>query len=242
MPHAPGRITRTPVAPAWHTIVFLALMLGASVFSAVAGHIPAIVALREIRALRYGVGFVGEWLYLAFIWYGIRLRGVTLAELIGGRWSTVGDVLRDAGRAIAFLIVSWIILAVGRIILGATTMNQSMVQLIPRTPGEVLLFVGVAVTAGVCEEIMCRGYVMRQFHAWTGSATVALIAQGVIFGGAHGYQGPSQMVLLSIFGCLFGWLAQRQQSLRPGIIAHVLQDVAFGVIGFLLVGRNIRRA
>jgi membrane protease YdiL (CAAX protease family) len=32
------------------------------------------------------------------------------------------------------------------------------------------------------------------------------------------------MAVITIFGCLFGLLAQWRRSLRPGMIAHFLQD------------------
>jgi membrane protease YdiL (CAAX protease family) len=35
---------------------------------------------------------------------------------------------------------------------------------------------------------------------------------------------PSQFVVITVFGCLFGLLAQWRQSLRPGMISHFLQD------------------
>ena len=53
--------------------------------------------------------------------------------------------------------------------------------------------------------------------------------QGVFFGLCHGYQGAKSVVTLSVYGCLFGLLAQRRRSLRPGMIAHFLQDGAGGL-------------
>ena len=32
------------------------------------------------------------------------------------------------------------------------------------------------------------------------------------------------MLILGVYGCLFGLLAHRTRSLRPGTIAHALQD------------------
>jgi hypothetical protein len=32
------------------------------------------------------------------------------------------------------------------------------------------------------------------------------------------------LVVVTVFGCLFGLLAQWRQSLRPGMIGHFLQD------------------
>ncbi|PYX43065.1 MAG: CPBP family intramembrane metalloprotease [Acidobacteria bacterium] len=73
---------------------------------------------------------------------------------------------------------------------------------------------------------MFRGYLQGQFTAWTGSAYAGLVLQALVFGLAHGYQGARLMTVIAVFGCLFGLLAQWRQSLRPGMIAHFLQDAS----------------
>jgi membrane protease YdiL (CAAX protease family) len=75
---------------------------------------------------------------------------------------------------------------------------------------------------------------MRQFRAWSGSWVVAVIAQSVAFGLAHGYY-LRAMVAIMTYGCLLGLLAHWRKSLRPGMIAHALQDVLGGVLGYLTV-------
>jgi hypothetical protein len=47
----------------------------------------------------------------------------------------------------------------------------------------------VAITAGICEEIVYRGYLQRQLSAFTGSLPIAVCLQAAIFGAAHLYQG-----------------------------------------------------
>lgn len=92
--------------------------------------------------------------------------------------------------------------------------------------------VALAATGGFCEELIFRGYLTRQFHAWTGSNVLAILLQGVLFGLAHGYY-EKVMVLIMIQGWLLGLLAYWRKSLRPGMLAHGLQDAIGGVAGFL---------
>ncbi|PYX56542.1 MAG: hypothetical protein DMG73_15220 [Acidobacteria bacterium] len=62
------------------------------------------------------------------------------------------------------------------------------------------------------------------------SAAAGLVIQGIVFGIAHGYQGPKYMFIIAVYGCLFGLLAQWRHSLRPAMIAHFLQDGIFGIV------------
>jgi hypothetical protein len=41
------------------------------------------------------------------------------------------------------------------------------------------------------------------------------------------------MLLISIYGICFGVFARWRRSLRPGMVAHALEDAAGGVLGFL---------
>ena len=54
---------------------------------------------------------------------------------------------------------------------------------------------------------------------------------GLIFGSAHGYEGVGRMVLVGIYGMMFGLLAHFRRSLRPGMIAHAFHD---GIMGLAL--------
>jgi membrane protease YdiL (CAAX protease family) len=89
---------------------------------------------------------------------------------------------------------------------------------------EVTLWVIMAITAGSCEELVFRGYFQKQFLGLTRSAAFAVLAQAVLFGICHRYQGVKQVILISVLGALFGILAQWRKSLRPGMIAHAWAD------------------
>lgn len=86
-------------------------------------------------------------------------------------------------------------------------------------------------TAGFCEEIIFRGYLQKQFSAWTHSAEAGLVLQALVFGAGHAYQGPRLMVVIAVYGCLFGLLALWRRSLRPGMIAHSLEDSLVVLLG-----------
>ena len=89
----------------------------------------------------------------------------------------------------------------------------------------------MAATAGFCEELTFRGYLTRQFNAWTGSRVFAVVLQGVAFGLAHGYY-QRVMLVIMVQGWLLGLFAYWRKSLRPGMLAHGLQDAIGGLVAF----------
>jgi hypothetical protein len=102
--------------------------------------------------------------------------------------------------------------------------------MLPQSTVEIVLWIFVSLTAGICEEFVFRGYLQIQISGLLKNATAGLVLQGMIFGAAHAYQGPKQMLIIAVLGCALGVLAKRQKSLRPGMLSHFLQDLAGGLI------------
>src|SRR5208283_3700063 len=92
--------------------------------------------------------------------------------------------------------------------------RQKLGFLVPQGREELILFLCLSATAGFCEEIIFRGYLQRQFAAWTHSAVAGMILQALLFGAGHGYEGSARMFLIAIFGAMFGVLALVCNSLR----------------------------
>jgi membrane protease YdiL (CAAX protease family) len=92
----------------------------------------------------------------------------------------------------------------------------------------------VSISAGICEEIVFRGYFQRQFAAYTNSMTGAVVLQGLVFGLGHSYQGMKQVVIISVLGMLYGLLAAWRRSLRPNMIAHAWSDIWGGWLSGVL--------
>jgi membrane protease YdiL (CAAX protease family) len=243
---APAETKPAAIAPVWHTLLVTALILGNSFLGS--SKLQGVGSGHGSRLLLYGGTFITELVLFLLIWFGIRLRGVRMRDLISGRWKTVESFLLDVGLAVGFLIVSLLLLFVLRVALGlidfhnlAKSQEETMKVLGPLAPHsylEAAFFVCLSISAGLFEEIIFRGYLQRQFHALANSAVIGIIASGIIFGLAHGYQGARNMVVIAFFGVFFGILAYLRKSLRPGMIAHGLQDSIAGIALFLLVRRH----
>ena len=105
---------------------------------------------------------------------------------------------------------------------------------VPAHAAEILSWFAVCIAAGICEEIVFRGYFMQQFRAMTGSAGVALLLQAIVFGFAHTYKGWRQVALISVLGILYGLLVLWRRNLRASMMAHAISDMYEGYLKFLL--------
>ena len=163
------------------------------------------------------------------VWAGTKDYGVTLRELTGGRWSSAKDVLIDCGLGVMVWIL-WIGIQTGIVRLWGTSHAISVAALFPQSPIEVALWIVASISAGFAEEIAFRGYFQRQFAAITGSVWAGVVLQGLLFGVGHGYQGLRNVVMITLFGWLYGAVALWRGSLRPGIVTHAWSDIYGGYL------------
>jgi uncharacterized protein len=230
----------TPIANAWHTVALIAAMLFLS-FSG-SGRMAAHAGRPHGRVILYASTVILEWVIVGYIWMGVKRRGIGLRELIGGRWEKMDDFLIDLLTAICFWVAWSILVVVVTLALRqanldpSTTMNRlqelkkTIGFIVPQGALEVWLFFALSLTAGFCEEVIFRGYFQRQFKAWTGNLPLAIVAQGVLFGAGHGYEGVRSMAVIAVFGCAFGILAAWRKNLCPGMMAHAWQDLFTGIM------------
>lgn len=103
--------------------------------------------------------------------------------------------------------------------------------LVPATIRERLLWLAVAFSAGICEEIVFRGWLLSTLHGLLrldGSALILVAA--VLFGLAHSYQGIAGMVLTAFAGLLFCGLYVATGSLLFPILLHIVVDARFALL------------
>ncbi len=107
---------------------------------------------------------------------------------------------------------------------------SSVASLLPQGPLEAILWVVLSISAGFCEELAFRGYLLHQFRALTGRTTAAVVVQALLFGVAHGYQGLAATVSIAAYAVLLGMVAVWRRSLRPGMLAHAWTDIFAGLL------------
>lgn len=102
-------------------------------------------------------------------------------------------------------------------------------QLLPVTIPERALFVGVAITAGICEELIFRGFLMTALTQSSGSPVLAAVISSGAFGVLHAYQRPPGALRAAIIGCVLASSVVMTGSIYAAIIAHIAIDLLSGL-------------
>ncbi len=92
-------------------------------------------------------------------------------------------------------------------------------------PGAMLL----ALSAGVCEEVVFRGFLLTRLRELTGSTVAPLLATSVAFGLVHIYVSGWHALDAGAFGLIMGIVTLASRNLFPAILAHVAWDLLWTV-------------
>jgi len=223
-----------PIAPWWHTLLVLAIIGIGSLASFCEGGLPNLnLPGMSSRLSGYVTVIALEWISVLLVWLALRRRGMSFGDLVGGSWSSAGKFLRDLGLGVALIVVIVPTASTLVRLLGVRS-DKTLALLTPKTYFELLVWLVLAWTAAFGEELVFRGYLMRQFGGWTGSHAAGLILQGVAFGLAHGYYRQAMLAIM-VHGWLLGLLAWWRKSLRPGMLAHGVQDSLGGIVAFITI-------
>lgn len=104
-------------------------------------------------------------------------------------------------------------------------------RILPQNTMELIPFFAVAVTAGLCEEFLYRGFSMAALSR-AGLPTAAVVPlSSVLFGMAHLYQGRAGFVSTTLLGILLGVSRAVLGSLGPVVLWHIGVDVVAGIAG-----------
>jgi membrane protease YdiL (CAAX protease family) len=107
-------------------------------------------------------------------------------------------------------------------------LTESLKALLPEARSEKVLWIGVALTAGITEELLFRGYLMYALESLIPGLGVvgALIASSLVFGVMHLYQGVPDAAKTATIGLLYGVVTIALGSVLPGMMLHFIQDLS----------------
>jgi len=186
----------------------------------------------ELRMKLYHRTIGQEWVMavaLLGLWFALgRDAGAIGLVLQGGAWAWAGYGLAVVACALIGLQAWSIIRSPEK---GAALLAEfsSLSFLFPHTLKERRTFDAVSVTAGICEEVIYRGFMIAYLMALFGAPFwVAGLVSSIVFGLAHSYQGPAGIPRTAAAGGVMALLYGLTGSLWAPMVAHAVMDVAAG--------------
>jgi membrane protease YdiL (CAAX protease family) len=192
-----------------------------------------VVANPALRT-RYYLRILGEqWLWLVVIGAIVLLGSVppsTLGLRAPDNWANTLLLVVEVMVVLPIALV----VALRRIAKtqrpGLAKLLLAVKELLPHTSQERRLWLLVSVTAGICEEIVFRGFlpwyflVVGTFFKLEVSVLTALVLSSIFFGFAHIYQGWKGALGTGLLGAILAYLYVNTGSLILPIVCHILMD------------------
>jgi len=170
-----------------------------------------------VAALTVGLSTV-FWIHQApgeIAWLDAGSRGVMLVEGI------------SAGMLIAILVPAVMAMRSEKLRAKTVKAAKRLAFLLPSSHEERRWWWLVCITAGVCEEIVYRGFLLHYLHTlpFHFSLTWALVMASVIFGIGHLYQGIGGAISTVVIGFVLGMIFLVTGSLLLPMILHAILDL-----------------
>ena len=185
------------------------------------------------RLTLYASTIAFQWLAVAVVAWRAWAHGFTASQL----GLTIHDRTRILVASIAgaatIAALQWLNLRrVGRIPVGARGPIQVIAErILPQSTVELLPYLALAITAGLCEEFLYRGFAMVVLiHVGLQTWAVVLLSSA-LFGLAHSYQGRGGIVMTMLIGIILALGRITFDSLIPAIFWHSAVDVVAGTVG-----------
>lgn len=198
------------------------------------------------RSTFYRSAIVGQWV-LAFI--ALVAMWTVAADYVRGLLSLElsADALSIAGLAsLVALSQCALVPAVHRRMQRSAVARRALYPLrniLPRSAAEKQTWIHVALTAGICEEILFRAFLFQYATAILGLETAGAIAlSSALFAIGHYYQGTANMLRVGILGVVFGILFVATGSLVFCIILHAALDLGALRMGDLVASDNMNES
>jgi membrane protease YdiL (CAAX protease family) len=185
------------------------------------------------RLTLYASTIAFQWFAVAVVAWRASARGFTASQLgltIHGKTRIIVAAIVGAAT---IATLQWLNLRrVGRIPVEARGSLQAIAErILPQSTVELLPYLALAITAGLCEEFLYRGFAMAVLVHLGLQAWAVVLLSSILFGVAHSYQGRGGIVMTLLIGLILGTSRFAYDSLVPAIFWHSAVDVVAGTAG-----------
>jgi len=190
---------------------------------------PSVDTKEKLALYAVTIGF--QWVLVGLVAWRSLARGMTIQELGLGSQNWFGIVAVGVFGAILIGGLQWLNLGrIGKMEGEAPELLRKLAnRLLPVNFLEYLPYAALAVTAGVCEEFVYRGFAIVAFSRAGLPLWLVVITSSILFGLAHAYQGRGGIVSTGIFGVLLAVSRLWFGSLLPVMMWHAGLDLAAGI-------------
>jgi uncharacterized protein len=181
----------------------------------------------------YGSTIALQWVFVGVVAWRTSIRGLTIAELGLARHLSAELLVGGLSGAIFLGTLQWLNLRrIGRMT-GAIPdfTRQLAARVLPASPIEFAPYFALAVTAGICEEFLYRGFAMATLSRVGIKPWGVVVISSILFGLAHMYQGRNGVFGTTLMGLVFGAARLGLQSLVPVAVWHSAIDIVAGIAG-----------
>lgn len=184
---------------------------------------------RKALLRMYRTTILGQLVMTGFAYWAIGSPLFTTPALAHGAYAVVAGVC-------ALMLGAFLVLAIvlARLKHSGSDAKVPIVgdirDLIPRTLEERMWFLGVALCAGVCEEILFRGFGFFGLHLLGMPYGIVWLVDGILFGCAHLYQGLRGMVGTALMGIILSLVFGLTGVLVFGMVLHAALDARLVLI------------
>lgn len=146
----------------------------------------------------------------------------------------------------------WIGAAVGALVVAALTLQyrsvmqslekkaetrrqfESVGAMLPRSRAEITAFTFLSITAGICEEILYRGFLIWYLSHISG-IVFAVIISSLLFGLGHLYQGSRGLLQTAAVGLIMAGFYILTRSIWVPMLVHALFDINMGFLAYAVM-------
>lgn len=183
-----------------------------------------------------GLPFRPAFWSLVAVWYALQIALLAgVLRRAGWRWSDVGYGLDRRGTALfvaGYLLVAFALLAFVELALAGAggaapgTTLSDLADLAPRTTTERIIYVFMGLAAGLCEELVYRGFAINALRSRGLHAALAVPLAAIPFVFQHGLKSLDQFGWFLGWGLVFGAVFVLLKKLYLNIAVHWLVILA----------------
>jgi len=133
--------------------------------------------------------------------------------------------------AVSFVVLWLVVFVAGYIsripaLLGWHDNYSLMIRMMQIMKAHPVLLVFGSISAGITEELYCRGYMLSRLSLFFKNKYIPVIISALMFSCAHlGYKNLREIIYTFLFGMIFGYHYQKYRNIKVLIILHVAIDL-----------------